>query len=241
MFCPNDTVTREQMAIFLDRALDLPDETRYASDDNGHAGRSADPSGVQNIWGAFPLAAADHVLPERTVLREQMAMFLDRGLALPDRRIRILHGHEARRPRTPAIRNIGARDRLRLHGDEVLPEEPVTRGQMAAFLHRAWATDADHLTLIDLNREGPPPGRPLSCAAKGALRRVPVEVAGEEAVHDADLVRQVEAEGQRQDPGRDHQPAVDLRRSSAATQKGRPMTVVGTAIPAATPTQKMRR
>ena len=47
------------------------------------------------------------------------------------------------------------------------------------------------------------------------LRGLPVELASEEAVDEADLVGQVQPKGQRQDARREHQPAIDLRRSSA--------------------------
>ncbi|MEM8704895.1 MAG: S-layer homology domain-containing protein [Actinomycetota bacterium] len=82
-FCPNDYVTRGQMAAFLDRALDLPDATT--------------PSGFTDTTGTFfdnierlraagitNGCSATTFCPGTYVTRGQMAAFLDRALDLPD-------------------------------------------------------------------------------------------------------------------------------------------------------------
>ena len=80
-YCPNDPVTRGQMAAFLDRALDLPDATT--------------PSGFTDTTGTFftnieRLRAAGITVgcgatiycPDRPVTRGEMATFLTRALDL---------------------------------------------------------------------------------------------------------------------------------------------------------------
>ncbi len=82
-YCPDDPVTRGQMAAFLTRALNLPSAPNTFTDDNGHI--------FENDIAA--LAAAG----------------ITRGCNPPT-------------------------------NDRYCPDDPVTRGQMAAFLHRALAT-----------------------------------------------------------------------------------------------------
>ena len=77
-YCPQDSVTRAQMAAFLARALDLPPAGRdYFSDDDGVTGEDA-----INRMAAAGLAfgcAEDRFCPTRFVTREQMAAFLHRA------------------------------------------------------------------------------------------------------------------------------------------------------------------
>jgi S-layer homology domain len=79
LFCPNDFVTRGQMAAFLDRALDLP---------RGGPSGFVDDGGTfqQNIWnlreaGITTGCASDRFCPDDFVTRGQMAAFLERALA----------------------------------------------------------------------------------------------------------------------------------------------------------------
>ena len=82
-FCPSDRVSREQMASFLVRALDLPAaQEDYFVDDDG--------SGHEANINALRLAGitrgcrlgSDHFCPSDRVSREQMASFLARALDL---------------------------------------------------------------------------------------------------------------------------------------------------------------
>ena len=78
LFCPNDTVTRGQMATFLDRALDLPDATAdYFTDDTGSTHEDSI-NRVREAGIAFGCTATTYC-PNAPVLREQMASFLDRA------------------------------------------------------------------------------------------------------------------------------------------------------------------
>ena len=142
-FCPNRAVTRAQMATFLTRALGLETPPQPA----GFA--DVDPDGV-HAAGIEALHAAGITVgcarqplqycPNRALTRAQMASFLKRALGLET-------------PPQPAgfadvdpdgvhaasIEALLAAGITRGCGDgtNYCPNRPVTRAQMAAFLHRA--------------------------------------------------------------------------------------------------------
>ncbi len=65
LFCPDSTVTRGQMATFLDRALDLPDATDdYFTDDEASSARGSDQPGPRG--GDRLRMRHEQVLPELT-------------------------------------------------------------------------------------------------------------------------------------------------------------------------------
>ncbi len=81
-FCPRDSVTREQMATFLTRALQLPSTTRdFFNDDEGsvHEGsiNRLAASGITSGCGPRRFC------PRSSVTREQMASFIARAWRLP--------------------------------------------------------------------------------------------------------------------------------------------------------------
>lgn len=79
-FCPRASVTREQMASFLARALDLPAATRdHFSDDNASP-HQADINRLAQA-GVTGGCSATSFCPRSVVNREQMAAFLHRALA----------------------------------------------------------------------------------------------------------------------------------------------------------------
>jgi hypothetical protein len=131
---PSGSVTRGQMATFLDRALDLPagdaDFTDIAG--NTHAAAIARVAAA-DIAGGFPDGT---FRPEQPVSRQQMATFLTRALELtpttadfPDVDADGVHA-----------RNIGAVADADIAGGfpdgTYRPTADVTRGQMATFLQR---------------------------------------------------------------------------------------------------------
>jgi hypothetical protein len=143
LFCPGDDVTRGQMAAFLTRYLGLPAASRdYFTDDAGSTfeddiNRLAE-AGITR--GCNP-PANDRFCPADDVTRAQMAAFLVRAFDLT------AGGH-------PGFSDVPTSDTF--HDDIVklgtagitrgcnppdntryCPADPVTRGQMAAFLHRA--------------------------------------------------------------------------------------------------------
>ncbi len=78
-YCPKGDVTREQMAGFLVRALDLPPTTTdYFVDDNGRT--FEDDINALRKAGITTGCDATHYCPTAKVSREQMAGFLHRAL-----------------------------------------------------------------------------------------------------------------------------------------------------------------
>ena len=138
LYCPTDSVTRAQMASFLVRALDL-----LAVAGN----RFSDVSGTHTA-NINALAEAGVTLgcnaegtlfcPDDKVTREQMGSFLARALELPpvaeNRFTDVSGGHTAN---INAIAEAGITLGCNPEGTLYCPRDFVTRGQMAAFLHRA--------------------------------------------------------------------------------------------------------
>ena len=136
-FCPLAPVTREQMASFLTRAMQLPAaSTDHFTDDGGSPhqdsiNRLAD-AGVTNGCGGGLFC------PGGYVLREQMASFLARALNLPATGDDFfgddsLSGHQL------DINRMAAAGVSNGCGPGLFcPLETVTREQMAAFLYRAF-------------------------------------------------------------------------------------------------------
>ncbi len=136
LFCPDDLVTRGQMAAFLDRALHLPSTTTdYFTDDNGTTFEAS-----INRLAASGITAgctATTFCPTADVTRGQMAAFLDRAFHLPATSTDYFSDDNG----TTFEGNI---NRLAASGitkgctpTTFCPKADVTRGQMAAFLHRA--------------------------------------------------------------------------------------------------------
>jgi S-layer homology domain len=136
-FCPVGQVTRGQMASFLARALDLPAAAKDSFRDDAGNMHEADINRLAAA-GLTSGCASGRYCPNEVVSRGQMASFLARALDLPAATkdyFRDDNGsvHES---------NI---DRLAKAGltsgcgtGLYCPTSAVTRGQMAAFLHRAF-------------------------------------------------------------------------------------------------------
>ncbi len=83
-FCPDDPVTRGQMAAFLVRALHLTANTAPGFVDDDHSEFEADIEKLATAGitlGCNP-PANDRYCPDTPITREQMAVFLTRGLGL---------------------------------------------------------------------------------------------------------------------------------------------------------------
>ena len=139
-FCPNDSVTRAQMAAFLVRALDLPAGTPGAfTDDNGIFELNIEALAAAGITKGCNPPTNDRYCPNNPVTRGQMAAFLVRALDLPagtpgaftddngifELNIEALAAAGITKGCNPPT------------NDRYCPNNPVTRGQMAAFLVRA--------------------------------------------------------------------------------------------------------
>ena len=136
LFCTNNAVSREQMASLLARALGLPPATAdYFTDDN----RSVHQADINRIAeaGVTQGCGGTRFCPSAGVTRGEMASFLARAYALPASSVDHFTDdngsiHEA------AINSVAdAMITLGCGGTSYCPNEVVTRGQMAAFLHRA--------------------------------------------------------------------------------------------------------
>ncbi len=135
-YCPDEVVTRGQMATFLVRALDLPPTTHdYFTDDDGttheqNINRVAE-AGITSGCGPTTYC------PNDPVLRGAMASFLARAFRLPATATDYFSDDDG----TTHEQNI---NRVKEAGitsgctaTTYCPNSPVTRGQMAAFLRRA--------------------------------------------------------------------------------------------------------
>jgi hypothetical protein len=136
LFCTNNGVTREQMASFLTRALALPPTgTDFFTDDEG----SIHEDDINRIAAAgitvgCPAAA---FCPHAGLNREQMASFLVRAFVLPTTDGDFFTDDEASAHEGDINAVAAAGVTTGCGGGQFCPTATVTRGQMAAFLHRA--------------------------------------------------------------------------------------------------------
>ena len=136
-FCPNEAVTRAQMAVFLMRALDLPpgDPARFADVGGAHAEAA---SAIATAGISLGCGDGTVFCPYDPVTRAQMGSFFARALGLElssENRFEDVSGTH-----TAAINAI-AREQVTLgcsqDGLLYCPNRDITRGQMSAFIYRA--------------------------------------------------------------------------------------------------------
>ena len=141
-YCPDSAVTRGQMAAFLNRAFKFPaSDVDYFTDDDGTTFEddinAIAKAGITN--GCNP-PANDHFCPSGQVTRGQMAAFLDRTFGYPAATIDYFVDDNTSifEPHINAIAKAGVTLGCNPPtNDKYCPAGNVTRGQMAAFLHRA--------------------------------------------------------------------------------------------------------
>jgi 5'-nucleotidase len=148
-YCPDDPVTRGQMAKFLARALGLTegaDADLFTDDDASIFEDDIDRIGTAGITRGCNPPDNDEFCPDDPVTRGQMAAFLTRALGLTtgagadlftDDDASIFENDIDRIGTVGITRGCNPPD-----NDEFCPDDPVTRGQVAAFLHRG-LTDID--------------------------------------------------------------------------------------------------
>jgi hypothetical protein len=143
LFCPDDDVTRGQMAAFLTRFLSLPPSTtnHFGDDDGSTFENDINRLASAGITKGCNPPENDQYCPDDPVSREQMAAFIVRALGLST----------VSRPGFDDVSasNTFANDITKLASAEITkgcnppsntnycPKDSVTRGEMAAFLHRA--------------------------------------------------------------------------------------------------------
>lgn len=141
-FCPDDTVTRGQMAVFVSRALNLPSPVAdHFADDRGQFYESA----VNRLFeaGITQGCGANRYCGDAEITREQMAAFLARTLGLPTAAGDFFRDDDSSVFESAIDRVATARITLGCNpptNDLYCPTELVTRGQMAAFLRRAFGS-----------------------------------------------------------------------------------------------------
>ena len=135
-FCPDAPVTRGQMASFLVRALALPATTIDAfTDDDGLANEDA----INRLAaaGITTGCAPTRFCPTANVTRVEMATFLARGFDLPLATRDWFGDDDGYVHQTNVNRLAESRITSGCGHSRFCPSDLVTRGQMAAFLHRA--------------------------------------------------------------------------------------------------------
>ena len=141
-YCPNNPVTRGQMAAFLVRALNLPAGPAGAfTDDTGIFENNIEALAAAGITkGCNPREGNTKFCPSDPVTRGQMAAFLTRALDLdpgPTDAFTDDTGIFENDIEALAAAGITKGCNPREGNTKFCPNEPVTRGQMAAFLARA--------------------------------------------------------------------------------------------------------
>ena len=144
-FCPDSAVTRGQMATFLYRALGLPlppaNADPFVDDDDSMFEAEIESLAAAGITKGCNPPTNDRFCPDAKVTREQMAAFLVRAMNYTDNGGGDLFDDD------DGSTFEGDIDRLGTAGvtlgcnppanTRFCPKSPVTRGAMAAFLHRA--------------------------------------------------------------------------------------------------------
>ena len=136
-FCPDQRVTREQMASFLARALDLPAAAsdHFVDDESSIHEENINRLAESGVTGG---CSSDRFCPGGYVTRAEMASFLARAMGLPAAATDFFTDDEAS-IHEPNINRVAAEGVASGCGaGRYCPGAVVTRGQMAAFLNRAF-------------------------------------------------------------------------------------------------------
>jgi hypothetical protein len=134
-FCPDDAITRAEMATFLDRMFEPPVTAADAfTDDDASIHEAA----IDRIAaaGITTGCAASRFCPDALVSREQMAAFIARAAHLPKFSINPFYDDDFRTLEEEVNRIAAAGIASGCDAYRFCPTVAVTRAQMAAFLHR---------------------------------------------------------------------------------------------------------
>ena len=145
MFCPNDYVTRGQMAAFLTRAFGYTDNgggNLFVDDNNSVFEGDIDRLGTAGVTKGCNPPKNDKYCPNDFVTRGQMAAFLVRAFGYTDNGGGNLFVDDNNSVFEGDIDRLGTAGVTKgcnpPTNDRFCPNDYVTRGQMAAFLHRAF-------------------------------------------------------------------------------------------------------
>ena len=143
-FCPDDLVTRGQMAVFLVRAMNYTDNgggDLFIDDDGTFYEDSADKLGTAGVTNGCNPPVNNEYCGGDFVTREQMAAFLVRAMGYTDNGGGDLFVDDDGSIFENDIDKLGTSGVTKgcnpPVNDRYCPGDFVTRGQMAAFLHRA--------------------------------------------------------------------------------------------------------
>jgi hypothetical protein len=137
-FCPKDTVNREQMAAFLNRALVLPDRGDFGFRDVSRNSTFFDDINAIAHAGITNGCGNSRYCPNQGVTRSQMAAFLVRALNLPNAPHAAFADVGTDHAFADDIASLAAAGITNGCGNNrFCPDEVVNREQMAAFLVRA--------------------------------------------------------------------------------------------------------
>jgi hypothetical protein len=149
MYCPENTVTREQMAVFITRALNQVPADGYCGTTNPFPDVAFDRWSCKNIRKLYELGITTGYQdgrfgPDDPVTREQMAVFITKALAAvpPDGYCGITNPFTDvpfDRWSCEFVKKLAEMEITTGYGDGRFgPEDYVTRAQMAVFLSRAF-------------------------------------------------------------------------------------------------------
>ena len=142
-FCPDEPVSRGQMAAFLVRFLGLDDSgdgNRFIDDDDSIFEVDIAKLALAGITAGCNPPHNDRFCPNAVVNRGQMAAFVVRALSLTDTGGGNTFVDDDGSPFEDDIARLATSGITRgcnADGSRFCPQQQVTRGQMAAFLHRA--------------------------------------------------------------------------------------------------------
>jgi hypothetical protein len=144
-FCPDDPVTRGQMAAFMVRALDLTDagSVDFADDNGSIFEADIEKLAAAGITKGCNPPANTNFCPDDNVTRGQMAAFLVRALDLTDPGSVDFVDDDSSIFES-SIEKLAAAGITKgcnpPTNDRFCPDDNVTRGQMAAFMRRAFGS-----------------------------------------------------------------------------------------------------
>ncbi|HEU4894817.1 MAG TPA: S8 family serine peptidase [Acidimicrobiia bacterium] len=142
LFCPDESVTRGQMAAFLTRHLGLPSASRdhFDDDDSSTFQRDINSLAEAGITKGCNPPSNDRFCPDDPVTRDQMAAFLVRALGLSEDTHPGFDDVPANSTFARDIEKLASAGITRgcnpPQNTAYCPADEVTRGQMTAFLHR---------------------------------------------------------------------------------------------------------